>query len=171
MLPNTAAASARRHVDRVDDRRRRQRNPGSMLPLSSKTRRACLARPDFGQRPRSAGERRRERSPRRQQPRRLDCLVPQGVRLGAPLTETQKDFGKLAYFPGEPVILAAPAGGAGSRTGLPSSARPGRLPTSHARLRGGNQEVQTLRHETWFGQKVAWFDAGKLKACAGVIGQ
>jgi hypothetical protein len=28
-----------------------------------------------------------------------------------PLTENQKDFGKLAYFPGEPVILAAPSGG------------------------------------------------------------
>ena len=28
-----------------------------------------------------------------------------------PITETQKDFGKLAYFPGEPVILAAPFNG------------------------------------------------------------
>src|SRR5260370_5061121 len=28
-----------------------------------------------------------------------------------PITEIQKDFGKLAYFPGEPVILAAPVNG------------------------------------------------------------
>src|SRR5258708_36750277 len=28
-----------------------------------------------------------------------------------PITETQKDFGKLAYFPGEPMILAAPFNG------------------------------------------------------------
>src|SRR5271170_517828 len=28
-----------------------------------------------------------------------------------PLIENQKDFGKMAYFPGEPVILAAPSGG------------------------------------------------------------
>ncbi len=28
-----------------------------------------------------------------------------------PMTENQKDWGKMAYFPGEPVILASPTGG------------------------------------------------------------
>jgi len=41
----------------------------------------------------------------------------------------------------------------------------------YARLRGGEQEVQALGGKTWFGQKVAWFDAGKLKGVrVGVIG-
>ena len=31
----------------------------------------------------------------------------------------------------------------------------GRLPARHARLRGSHQEVQALRGQTWFGQKVA----------------
>jgi hypothetical protein len=90
-----------------------------------------------------------------------------------PLTENQKDFGKLAYFPGEPVILAAPSGGGwladrvnkygespvavllGTRD-FPAAAKKYKL--------GGTK--------MWFGQKVAWIDPGRLKgARVGVIGQ
>jgi len=62
-----------------------------------------------------------------------------------PLTETQRDFGKLAYFPGEPVILAAPSGGGWLSDRLAKYGEPGCLPARHARLRSGSQEVQALR--------------------------
>ncbi len=90
-----------------------------------------------------------------------------------PLTETQKDIGKLAYFPGEPVILASPSGGGWLAEHL---AKYGETPVAYLlatrdfpaaakkyRLSGG---------KTWFGQKVAWFDVGKLKGVRlGVIGE
>src|SRR3981081_3610836 len=49
-------------------------------------------------------------------------------------TQTQKDFGKLAYFPGEPVILAAPFNGGWLSDRLPQiCGTPGaRLPPSRA---------------------------------------
>jgi hypothetical protein len=90
-----------------------------------------------------------------------------------PLTENQKDFGKLAYFPGEPVILAAPAGGGwlADRIG-----KFGQSPVAY--LLGTRDFVAATKkyklsgNKTWFAQKVAWFDAGKLKgARIGVIGQ
>ena len=90
-----------------------------------------------------------------------------------PLVETQKDFGKLAYFPGEPVILAAPAGGGWlsdrlakygeSPVAILLDTRDFAAATKKYKLNGG---------KTWFGQKIAWFDAGKLKGVRlGVIGQ
>jgi len=91
----------------------------------------------------------------------------------APLTETQKDFGKLAYFPGEPVILAAPAGGGWLSDRL---AKFGETPVAYL-LATGDFAAATKKYKlsgtkTWFGQKVAWFDAGKLKGVRmGVIGQ
>jgi hypothetical protein len=89
-----------------------------------------------------------------------------------PLVENQKDFGKLAYFPGEPVILAAPTGGwLSDRLG-----KFGEAPVAY--LLGTRDFAAATRKyklngtKTWFGQKVAWFDPGKLKGVRlGVIGQ
>ena len=90
-----------------------------------------------------------------------------------PLTENQKDFGKLAYFPGEPVILAAPSGGGWLSERL---AKFGESPVAYLlATRDFAAAVKKYRlsgTKTWFGQKVAWFDAGKLKGVRlGVIGQ
>lgn len=90
-----------------------------------------------------------------------------------PLTETQKDFGKLAYFPGEPVILAAPAGGGWLSDRL---AKFGESPVAFL-LASPDFPAATKKYKlagtrTWFGQKVAWFDPGKLKGVRlGVIGR
>jgi len=90
-----------------------------------------------------------------------------------PLIENQKDFGRLAYFPGEPVILAAPSGGGWL------SDRLGRFGETPVAILLGTRDFPAAvkKHKlsgtkTWFGQKVAWFDAGKLKGVRlGVIGQ
>jgi len=90
-----------------------------------------------------------------------------------PLTETQKEFGKMAYFPGEPVILAAPTGGGwlSERT-----SRFGESPVAFllaAKDFGAAvKKYKLVGTKTWFGQKVAWFDAGRLHGVRlGVIGQ
>lgn len=90
-----------------------------------------------------------------------------------PLTETQKDFGKLAYFPGEPVILAAPTSGGWLSERL---AKYGETPVAYLLstqdFPGATKKYHLSGTKTWFGQKVAWFDAGKLKGVRlGVIGQ
>jgi hypothetical protein len=90
-----------------------------------------------------------------------------------PLTETQKDFGKLAYFPGEPVILAAPSGGGWLSDRL---AKYGETPVAYLLatrdFAGATKKYRLSGGRTWFGQKVGWFDAGKLKGVRlGVIGQ
>jgi hypothetical protein len=89
-----------------------------------------------------------------------------------PLTENQKDFGKLAYFPGEPVILAAPSGGGWLADRL---GRFGESPVAYllgTRDFGAATKKYKLNNtRVWFGQKVAWFDPAKLKgARVGVIG-
>jgi hypothetical protein len=90
-----------------------------------------------------------------------------------PLTENQKDFGKLAYFPGEPVILAAPSGGGWLADRL---AKFGESPVAF--LLGTRDFVAASKKyklnntKTWFGQKVGWIDPARLKgARVGVIGQ
>ena len=90
-----------------------------------------------------------------------------------PLTENQKDFGKLAYFPGEPVILASPSGGGWLSERL---AKFGETPVAYLlATRDFAAAVKKYRlsgTKTWFGQKVGWLDAGKLKGVRlGVIGQ
>jgi len=90
-----------------------------------------------------------------------------------PLIETQKDFGKLAYFPGEPVILAAPSGGGWLSEHL---AKFGESPVAYllagSDFAGATKKYRLSGPKMWFGQKVAWFDAGKLKGVRlGVIGQ
>ena len=90
-----------------------------------------------------------------------------------PLTETQKDFGKLAYFPGEPVILAAPSNGGWLADRL---AKFGETPVAYLLatrdFAGATKKYKLNGTKIWFGQKVAWFDAGKVKGVRlGVIGQ
>jgi hypothetical protein len=91
----------------------------------------------------------------------------------APLVETQKDFGKLAYFPGEPVILAAPSGGGWLSDRL---GKYGETPVAYLLatrdFAAATKKYKLSGTKTWFGQKVAWLDAGKLKGVRlGVIGQ
>jgi hypothetical protein len=90
-----------------------------------------------------------------------------------PITETQKDFGKLAYFPGEPVILAAPSGGGWLADRL---SKFGESPVAYLLstrdFTAATKKYKLSGTKTWFGQKVAWFDVGKLKGVRlGVIGQ
>jgi hypothetical protein len=90
-----------------------------------------------------------------------------------PLIETQKDFGKLAYFPGEPVILAAPTGGGwlSDRLGKFGETPVAYLLSTHD-FAAATKKYKLNGTKTWFGQKVAWFDPGKLKGVRlGVIGQ
>lgn len=91
----------------------------------------------------------------------------------APLIETQKDYGKLAYFPGEPVILAAPSGGGWLSDHV---GKFGETPVAYLLgtrdFAGATKKYKLSGNKLWFGQKVAWFDAGKLKGVRlGVIGQ
>jgi hypothetical protein len=90
-----------------------------------------------------------------------------------PLTETQKDFGKLAYFPGEPVILAAPSGGGWLADRV---SKFGESPVAYLLATrdfpAASKKYKLVNTKTWFGQKVAWIDPGRLKgARVGVIGQ
>src|ERR1700733_3568668 len=88
-----------------------------------------------------------------------------------PIIETQKEWGKMAYFPGEPVILVSGGGWISERI-----AKFGESPV--AIILAARDFPAAVRKyklggtKTWFGQKVAWFDAGKLKGVRlGVIGQ
>jgi hypothetical protein len=90
-----------------------------------------------------------------------------------PLIETQKDFGKLAYFPGEPVILASPSGGGWLSDRL---AKYGETPVAYLLatqdMAAAVKKYRLSGNKTWFGQKVAWFDPNRLKGVRlGVIGQ
>ncbi|MGA7568249.1 MAG: VOC family protein [Terriglobales bacterium] len=90
-----------------------------------------------------------------------------------PLVETQKDFGRMAYFPGEPVILAAPTGGGWLSEHI---SKFGESPVAYL-LNTSDSSAAVKKYrlsgtKTWFGQKVSWFDEHKLKGVRlGVIGQ
>jgi len=89
-----------------------------------------------------------------------------------PLTENQKDFGKLAYFPGEPVILAAPSNGGWLSDRL---GRFGEGPVAYLLgtrdFAAATKKYKLNNTKVWFGQKVSWLDPAKLKgARVGVIG-
>jgi hypothetical protein len=91
----------------------------------------------------------------------------------APLIETQKDFGKLAYFPGAPVILAAPLNGGWLADRL---SKYGETPVAYLLatrdFAAATKKYKLSSNKIWFGQKVGWFDAAKLKGVRlGVIGQ
>jgi len=90
-----------------------------------------------------------------------------------PLVENQKDWGKMAYFPGEPVILVAPSGAGWLSDRL---AKYGESPVAFLLagrdFAGAVKKYRLSGNKTWFGQKVAWFDPGRLKGVRlGVIGQ
>jgi predicted enzyme related to lactoylglutathione lyase len=89
-----------------------------------------------------------------------------------PLVETQKDFGKLAYFPGEPVILAAPSGGWMSDRLSKFGEGPVAYLLGTRDFNAATKKYKLAGTKTWFGQRVGWFDTAKLKGVRlGVIGQ
>lgn len=88
-----------------------------------------------------------------------------------PIIESQKEWGKMAYFPGQPVILVSGGGWISERI-----AKFGESPVAillAARdFPAAVKKYKLGGTKTWFGQKMAWFDAGKLKGVRlGVIGQ
>jgi hypothetical protein len=89
-----------------------------------------------------------------------------------PLVENQKDFGKLAYFPGEPVILAAPSGGWMSDRLSKFGEGPVAYLLGTRDFAAASKKYKLSGAKTWFGQRVGWFDTTKLKGVRlGVIGQ
>jgi hypothetical protein len=90
-----------------------------------------------------------------------------------PLTETQKDFGKMAYFPGEPLILVAPSGGGWLSEGLSKYGEsPVAVLLATKDFTAANKKYKLSGSKTWFGQRVGWFDQAKLKGVRlGLIGQ
>jgi Glyoxalase-like domain len=88
-----------------------------------------------------------------------------------PIIENQKDFGKLAYFPGEPVILAAGGGWLGERIAKYGESPVAYLLAVHD-FAAATKKYRLSGSKTWFGQRVAWFDGGKLKGVRlGAIGE
>jgi hypothetical protein len=85
--------------------------------------------------------------------------------------ETQKEFGKTAYFPGQPVILASGGGWVSDHVN-----KFGESPVAYLLgtrdFAGAMKKYRLSGGKLWFGQKIGWFDAGKLKGVRlGVIGQ
>jgi hypothetical protein len=88
-----------------------------------------------------------------------------------PLTESQKDFGKIAYFPGEPVILASGGPIAAERTSKYGEG-PVAILLGTRDFAAATKKYKLAGGKTWFAQKVGWFDSGRLKGVRlGVIGQ
>ena len=89
-----------------------------------------------------------------------------------PLMENQKEWGKMAYFPGEPVILVASSGGWTSDRIGKFGESPVAILLASKDFAAAVKKYKLSGTKTWFGQKVAWFDTGKLKGVRlGVIGQ
>ena len=89
-----------------------------------------------------------------------------------PLTENQKDFGKLAYFPGEPVILAAPSGGWLADRISKFGEGPVAYLLGTRDFAAAAKKYKLSSGKPWFAQRVGWFDMNKLKGVRlGVIGQ
>jgi hypothetical protein len=90
-----------------------------------------------------------------------------------PLIENQKEFGKLAYFPGEPVILADPSGGGWVADRI---SKFGEGPVAYLLatkdFAAASKKYKLSGGKPWFAQKIGWFDQAKLKGVhLGVIGQ
>jgi hypothetical protein len=92
-----------------------------------------------------------------------------------PLIEDHGEFGaKLAYFPGQPVVLAAPAGG---RSWIADRLQKfGESPAAYLLAtndyNAANKKFKFSGGKSWFSQRVGWFDQNKLKGIRiGVIGQ
>ena len=89
-----------------------------------------------------------------------------------PLIENQKDFGKLAYFPGEPVILADPSGGWAADRVSKFGEGPIAYLLGTRDFTAASKKYKLNTGKAWFAQRVGWFDANKLKGVRlGVIGQ
>ncbi len=88
-----------------------------------------------------------------------------------PVIESQKEFGKLAYFPGEPVILASGGGLVSDHIAKFGESPVAYLLAAHD-FNAASKKYKLSGTKTWFGQRVAWFDANKLKGVRlGVIGE
>ncbi len=89
-----------------------------------------------------------------------------------PLIENQKDFGKLAYFPGEPVILADPSGGWAADRVSKFGEGPIAYLLGTRDFTAASKKYKLSIGKPWFAQRVGWFDANKIKGVRlGVIGQ
>jgi len=98
--------------------------------------------------------------------RNLDAAIAQFRRaygLPAPQQETDATFGaKLAWFPGTPVILAASLYTDSWLTKRIDQF--GEAPCAFILGRGpGANYAAKLSEQTWFGKKIAWFDAAALR--------
>jgi Glyoxalase-like domain len=92
-----------------------------------------------------------------------------------PLIETHSEFGaKMAYFPGEPVLLVAPAD---NKSWLNQRLQKfGETPVAFLLatqdFNAATKKYRLSGSKMWFAQRVAWFDATKLKGVRlGVIGK
>jgi glyoxalase-like protein len=89
-----------------------------------------------------------------------------------PLIENQKDFGRLAYFPGEPVILADPSGGWMADHISKFGEGPIAYLLGTRDFTAAAKKYKLSSGKPWFAQRVGWFDVNKLKGVhVGVIGQ
>ncbi len=89
-----------------------------------------------------------------------------------PLIENQKDFGKLAYFPGEPVILAGPSGGWAADRISKFGEGPIAYLLGTRDFTAASKKYKLNSGKPWFAQRVGWFDVNKVKGVRlGVIGQ
>jgi hypothetical protein len=92
-----------------------------------------------------------------------------------PLTEDHGEFGaKLAYFPGQPVILAMPAGGKSLVAERLQKFGEGPLAYVLATqdYNAASKKFKLSGAKPWFSQKLGWFDQNKLKGIRiGVLGQ
>lgn len=92
-----------------------------------------------------------------------------------PLVEAHSEVGaKLAYFPGEPVILASPTD---SRSWIGERLQkfgegPAAFLLTSPDVSGAAKKFKLAGSKPWFGQRVMWFDSKKLNgARLGAIGQ
>ncbi len=76
-----------------------------------------------------------------------------------PLMENQKDWGRMAYFPGEPVILVAASGGWIADQIAKFGESPVAILLAGRDFPAAVKKYKLGGTKTWFGQKVAWFDA------------
>lgn len=83
----------------------------------------------------------------------------------APTLEDHPEFGaRLAYFPGSPVVLAAPLG---EHSWLSDRLQTfGQIPVAYLLgtpdLAGASKRYTLSSQSKWFGRDVAWFDAAKV---------
>ena len=87
--------------------------------------------------------------------------------------ESSDDFGRLAYFPGQPVILASPAGKGWLADHLAAFGEgPVAVLLAATNYNAASRRYPLSSPSLWFGRKVGWFPPGKLKTMRlGVVEQ